>query len=252
MGKGQLAAIARVFVALGMAAFGIHQLAYGHFARWVASPPAWVPMPAILPYVTGLVFLVGAGAILFGRQARIAALVLTWMILAIAVLFHPFEIAAHPSVADLWGRAGKAFALSGAAALVAGSLRGKGGGSGSVAVLGPIFVGLFFCIAGVEHFIYARFVVQMIPAWIPAHLFWTYFTAVALLAGGIGMNIHGLRGWLEFGPGSWCFPGWCCSTFREPSTICTTRRRPRQSSRRWPSAAGRFWWRPRRDNTVSR
>ena len=188
----RLAVTARTFVAVGMAAFGIHQLAYGSFARWVAKLPGWVPVPAIWPYLTGVVFVAGAGAILFGKQSRTAALILSAMILAMAVLLHPFEIAAHPGVADLWGRAGKAFALSGAAALVAGSLREERCAPAlrfleSIIPLGPFFVSAFFLIAGVEHFIYARFVEQMVPAWIPARIFWAYFTGTALLAGGVGM-----------------------------------------------------------------
>jgi uncharacterized membrane protein len=59
----------------------------------------------------------------------------------------------------------------------------------SLIPLAPFLVGAFFCIAGAEHFIYSRFVPQMVPAWIPARTFWTYFTGAALLAGGIGMNV---------------------------------------------------------------
>jgi uncharacterized membrane protein len=177
-----------------MAAFGIQQLSYGSFARWVARLPAWVPAPAIWPYLTGAVFVACAAAILSGKQARTAALVLSAMILAFAVLLNPFEIAAHPAVADLWGRAGKAFALSGAAALVAGSLRAQPSAPGprfleSLIPLAPFFVSAFFCIGGVEHFLYAPFVEQMIPAWMPVRIFWTYFTGTALLAGGIGMVV---------------------------------------------------------------
>ena len=188
----RLAAISRIFVAVGMAAFGIHQLVYGNFVRWIAKLPSWAPMPGVWPYLTGVVFLAGAAAILFRKEARTAALILSWMILAIAILLHPFEIASNPTVADLWGRAGKAFALAGAAALVAASFREERVPSSlrfleSIIPLAPFFLGIFFCITGVEHFIYARFVVQMIPSWIPTRTFWTYFTGTALLAGGVGM-----------------------------------------------------------------
>src|SRR4051794_7792616 len=169
MSTAKTAAIARSFVGIGMAAFGVHQLAYGAFARWVAKLPAWVPAPSIWPYLTGVVFLAGGAAILFRKQARTAALILSAMILAFALLLSPFEIASNPSVADLWGRAGKAFALSGAAALVAGSLRDDKSASPfrfleSLIPVAPFFLAAFFCIAGVEHFIYAPFVKLMVPA----------------------------------------------------------------------------------------
>ncbi|MGA9854374.1 MAG: hypothetical protein WBR29_03745, partial [Gammaproteobacteria bacterium] len=43
---------------------------------------------------------------------------------------------------------------------------------------------LAFCIV---NFIYHDFIAGMIPAWIPAHLFWAYFTGVASLAAGISI-----------------------------------------------------------------
>jgi uncharacterized membrane protein YphA (DoxX/SURF4 family) len=42
---------------------------------------------------------------------------------------------------------------------------------------------------GIEHFVYPAFVATLVPAWIPGHLFWTYFAGVALIAGGIGMMV---------------------------------------------------------------
>ena len=47
----------------------------------------------------------------------------------------------------------------------------------------------FFILAAILHFIYAQYVAILIPNWIPAHLFWTYFAAVTLIAGAIGMLI---------------------------------------------------------------
>lgn len=55
---------------------------------------------------------------------------------------------------------------------------------------GRILLALFFIIAGIQHFQFDRFVEDLIPAYIPAHAFWTYFAAIALLAGGIGILIN--------------------------------------------------------------
>lgn len=174
-----------------MLVFGIQQIAYGTFARWLAKAPAWLPLPQVWPYVTGIVFVICGAAILLRKDARRASLFLSAMILAMGFVLHPFEIAANPSVLDLWARACKVVALSGAAALVAGSLRKERGIAGLewLVPLGPFFLASFFLIGGIEHFHYAQFVVQMIPAWIPAHQFFAYFTGTALLAGGIGILI---------------------------------------------------------------
>jgi uncharacterized membrane protein len=175
-----------------MLAFGIQQLAYGTFVRWLAKAPAWLPLPGIWPYATGVAFLVGGAAILLRREARKAALLVSAMILALGLLLHPSEIAANPGILDLWARALKVVALSGAAALVAGSLCKKERGIAWLEwliPLGPFFLASFFIMGGIEHFVYARFVYQMIPAWVPAHPFFTYFTGIALLTGGSGILI---------------------------------------------------------------
>ena len=54
---------------------------------------------------------------------------------------------------------------------------------------GRILLALFFIIAGIQHFQFDKFVEDLIPAFIPAHAFWTYFAAIALIAGGIGVLV---------------------------------------------------------------
>ena len=47
---------------------------------------------------------------------------------------------------------------------------------------------------GAQHFMYAAFIATLIPAWIPFHLFWVYFTGagfIVALAGDI-MTMPGL------------------------------------------------------------
>jgi uncharacterized membrane protein len=40
---------------------------------------------------------------------------------------------------------------------------------------------------GVQHVLYAAFVATLVPAWIPAHLFWAYFVGVAFFAAALGL-----------------------------------------------------------------
>ena len=52
-------------------------------------------------------------------------------------------------------------------------------------VLGKVGLCLFafsMLIFGVQHFMYAAYIATLIPAWMPAHLFLTYFTGVAFMA----------------------------------------------------------------------
>jgi uncharacterized membrane protein len=48
--------------------------------------------------------------------------------------------------------------------------------------LGPVFVAAPLAAFAAEHFVAARAMAQIVPAWMPARLFWTYFVGCALIA----------------------------------------------------------------------
>ena len=49
-------------------------------------------------------------------------------------------------------------------------------------VLGCVFVASPLAVFSAEHFRGARFLANMVPVWMPAHLFWAYFVGAALVA----------------------------------------------------------------------
>src|SRR5688572_1977439 len=56
--------------------------------------------------------------------------------------------------------------------------------------LGRYFLAVPMVVFGIQHFLYAEFIVHLVPAWIPGRLFWTYFAGVALFAAGLGIIIN--------------------------------------------------------------
>ena len=54
--------------------------------------------------------------------------------------------------------------------------------------LGPVFVAAPLAVFAAEHLVGARFIVQVIPPWIPAPLLFTYFVGVALLAAALSLT----------------------------------------------------------------
>jgi uncharacterized membrane protein YphA (DoxX/SURF4 family) len=53
---------------------------------------------------------------------------------------------------------------------------------------------MFQLLCGAQHFSYAAFVDTLVPAWIPpGPRFWTFFSAGALLAGGLGVLLPPTR-----------------------------------------------------------
>jgi uncharacterized membrane protein len=78
----------------------------------------------------------------------------------------------------------------GVAALVAGFIVARmrlraASGAGKVIVLGPIFEACALAMFAAEHFTAARDLMPIVPHWLPAPLFWTYFVGAALLAAAI-------------------------------------------------------------------
>lgn len=59
-----------------------------------------------------------------------------------------------------------------------------------LARFGEFLLAILTVYSGVMHFKFARFVAGIVPAWIPWHLFWAYFTGVALFAAGVSIVVR--------------------------------------------------------------
>ena len=175
-----------------MIAFGIQQFMWGDFVPGRAPAfPASFQGRLIWAYVSGTVLIIAGAAIISGRKARWAAILVGVMILVWALLRHIPGIVADPSNAGVLTNTGKALTLFGGAFAVAGSVRSDPDSDTVNPNQGLIFVGrlclgAFMILAGVEHFIYKDFVASLVPVWIPGAMFWTWFSGVALIAGGAG------------------------------------------------------------------
>jgi len=179
--------LGRYLFALSVVASGIYQLVTGHYVNLVPVNPARLP-PAWQPYLFGVLFvLVGVG-LLLRRTVSAAAITLAALLL---VLFFGFGLPvalAHASTGYVWVDPLMTLALLGGVSLAA--ARGDGSTGSSLATrFVPMALGAFLAYCGALHFPYAKYVASLIPPWIPAHMFWTYFAAIALIAGGIGVLV---------------------------------------------------------------
>jgi uncharacterized membrane protein YphA (DoxX/SURF4 family) len=118
------------------------------------------------------------------------------IVLAIVCLHLPRALA-EPGVGFHWTNPCKALALLGGVLIVAATLPAGSPGLarrfGRLAPLGPLFLATFLILGGIQHFVYATFVMQLVPAWIPGPRFWVYLTGTALIAGGIGILLPPTR-----------------------------------------------------------
>jgi uncharacterized membrane protein len=167
----------------------------------VGRPPAWpagFEVNPALAYVSGAILIIAAIAIVFTKKGGIAALLIAVLIFLLSILRH------IPHFMDDWPNAYKSLALFGGALIIASSFfredsntitgsRFDGSLQKSLVVSGCILLAAFFIASGYAHFKFAAFVKDFIPAYIPFHVFWTYFCGICLLAGGAGLLIPQTR-----------------------------------------------------------
>jgi uncharacterized membrane protein len=178
------------------------QLVTGEFVRLVRWP-AWLPGESVFVYLTGVVLVAIGLSILTDRQARAALSLLATLMLVHVFVLYPTQLLANPTVdrpllrGFMWTNPLKSLGLVGGAALLASRLAQQPAllaplvrGIGSLALYGAALFALFLFVAGLQHFAYSGFVTGMVPSWMPARSFWTYFTGVALIAGGTGIVVQ--------------------------------------------------------------
>jgi uncharacterized membrane protein YphA (DoxX/SURF4 family) len=192
--------VGRLFFGVATFASGVLQLVVGDMVRLVPKLPGWVPAPAAWPYVVGVILVLLGLAIASGRMVRTATTVLAVMIVADVVLLYAPTMVVNPVVdrpffrGFMWTNPLKCLALVGGAAILAARYADRprevtGRGVARLETAAPVLLAAFLVVCGLQHFAYAGFVTQMVPAFMPARPFWTYFTGVALIGGGAGILV---------------------------------------------------------------
>jgi uncharacterized membrane protein len=154
------------------------------------SFPPWLPWRSCWVWAVGTALVVAGVAMLLRRSAQIAAIILGTALIAFLVLRHiPDQLAAAPRSLGAWTNSFKILTLAGGAFAVAGSIPVPKPGSVNrwFVPFGGFALAITSIVFGIDHFLYAQFVAQLVPSWIPGHLFWTYFCGAALIAAGVGI-----------------------------------------------------------------
>ena len=60
-------------------------------------------------------------------------------------------------------------------------------GLDAILQFGPLFVAIPMAVFGAFHFLFPAEVAELVPKWIPGHLFWVYFVGVALFAAAVSL-----------------------------------------------------------------
>jgi uncharacterized membrane protein len=178
---------AAVFAA-GLAAIAVQNFIASDFVAGLQPVPAGVAARTALAYVNGALLLAATGSIVLGFRVRLAA-VFTALLLTIWIVFlHIPHVIANPHAGNAWTPALEIFAMLGAALMIV-ALSSEGDRQRLLGTIGLTCLAATLPAFGVLHFIYWEYVASVIPAWLPGHVFWAYFTGVAHLVAGIAIII---------------------------------------------------------------
>ena len=190
-----VASIGHAAFALTMIGLGILGLSQRDFAPVWQPVPRAVPARAVLIYLCALVPL-AAGIVLFWRRAAagaagvlLAYLLLWFLLLRLPHLFVSFTV-------DVWWAACKTAVMAAAAwvlyAWFAGgreSRRASFAAGGTGLRIARVLYGLALIPFGIAHFMYLKVTADLVPAWLPGHVAWAYFTGGAFIVAGVAVLI---------------------------------------------------------------
>jgi uncharacterized membrane protein len=186
----------RLLFAIGIAAFGAQYLLHGRYLGGLPPVPPWAPGGSIGAYLIGVLLIVAAVAIAAQWNARLFAALLGALFLLCVVFLHLQHFSDVLHKGNDRTRALEPLALAAAAIVLVGTYSvdpAKSSAWHSALELSSKLARFVFAftmiIFGWQHFEYAAYLATLVPAWLPAHLLWIYFTGAGFIAAGASIAL---------------------------------------------------------------
>jgi uncharacterized membrane protein YphA (DoxX/SURF4 family) len=175
--------LGRLLLSFAMVALGVLGVFYADFILEWTPVPAHLPERAVWAYVHGGVLIIAGLSLVLGRAVRLSALSFGAVWLVWALLYVPRVMANWRSA--IGGQFEVLAMTSGIFMLVA--ISEPQARNQTLALIARYSFAVCLLMFGVVHFLYPAGVASWVPRWLPAHLFWAYFTGVAHCAAGLAI-----------------------------------------------------------------
>jgi uncharacterized membrane protein YphA (DoxX/SURF4 family) len=195
-----LLAAGRIFFAIAMVFFGVQFFIFLTSMSGPVPGPPWSRGNMLFDWLACVGFVVAGVSIATGKMARLVAMVLGIVLLLYGLFRYVPLLVTKIHDPGPWTVVFEILAMVGGALIVAASFAD---GLGSrprdnmvwrLADVGRFLIAVSLVVFAVQHFMYARFVATLVPAWIPAHLFWAYFTGIAFVAAAVSIATKKMLG----------------------------------------------------------
>jgi hypothetical protein len=185
---------------IAIAAFGVEDLICARLGLTVPGVP-WFPGNPFLAFLTGIVLLAAGLSISANIRARLTATLLGILFLFYVLLLEVPQVAAAPMSVGIRTVFFEALAIGSSALTLAVTLPTGGSFGRWDRVLhkligsGPYLFAVSSVVFGIDHFLVLALIASLVPAWMPAHMFWAYFTGAAFIAAGICIATKWMDQW---------------------------------------------------------
>src|SRR5262249_44974176 len=180
-----------IVFAIGLAGMGVQAFIHSDPVFGLEPIPLWVPGRSFFAYLTGFILIASGALIAAGKRSRLAAISIGCFLGLWVLLLDIPTLAIDFSSGREWTRLFETVELCAAAWVLAGILGREGASENErsrsndrMIETGRICFAISFPVFVIFHFINVDYPSWVIPPWIPAHMFWAYFTGVAHIAAG--------------------------------------------------------------------
>lgn len=183
MDKYMLAA-GRTILGLGVLGLGVISLIYADFAITWEPVPDWIPARIPLAYASGALMTAAGAALILNRFTAIAAAFVSAFMCLWGFVLHPSHLLAGEEAA--WLAPAEILAVAAGAWVLFWIDRDHAFRERAIQLGAGVF-GIMLLVFGTSHFLYIAFTASMIPEWIPARVFWAWFTGAGHIAAGLSI-----------------------------------------------------------------